>query len=120
VAWRIQELAEGGLSNRALTRIEQLIQGPSIRWPRPKPASTEAKRPKRDPRLPPAGTVLRRIHQGVEHTVTVLDKGFEYKGNRHRSLSAIAREITGTRWNGFGFFNVGTRAGAESKETADE
>ena len=63
----------------------------------------------RDPRLPPPGTVLTRAFKGVEHKVTVLDEGFEYRGERHNSLSQIARDITGTNWNGFLFFRLKRR-----------
>jgi site-specific DNA recombinase len=57
--------------------------------------------------VPPiAGTRLIRQWQGVEHCVTVLDDGFEYQGAKYRSLSAIARAITGTRWNGPLFFGL--------------
>ncbi len=58
----------------------------------------------RDRRLPAVGTTLRREHGGKAHEVKVLDQGFEYAGKPYRSLSAIAREITGTVWNGFLFF----------------
>lgn len=112
IAWRIQELAEGGgLSTRALERIEQLAPEAPVRWRQPVARKDGAggkvvpiTRPARDPRLPPAGTVLTRLHEGVEHKVTILDGGFEYRGERHRSLSKVARLITGTPWNGFLFF----------------
>ena len=52
------------------------------------------------------GTRLIREWQGVRHQVTVLAKGFEYAGTEYRSLSAIARKITGTAWNGLIFFGV--------------
>ena len=55
---------------------------------------------------PVAGTRLIREYQGVEHTVTVLADGYEWQGRPYRSLSAIARAITGTRWNGLVFFGV--------------
>jgi hypothetical protein len=53
---------------------------------------------------PIAGTVLVREWQGVEHRITVLNDGYEYQGRPYQSLSAIARAITGTRWNGWVFF----------------
>ena len=56
--------------------------------------------------MPIAGTRLIREWQGVEHTVTVLAEGYEWQGRPYRSLSAIARAITGTRWNGLVFFGV--------------
>jgi hypothetical protein len=55
---------------------------------------------------PIVGTKLVREYQGVEHVVTVLADGFEYEGRPYRSLSAIARAITGTRWNGWTFFGL--------------
>ncbi len=53
-----------------------------------------------------AGTRLVREHAGVKHVVTVLPDGFEWEGRPYRSLSAIARAITGTRWNGWTFFGL--------------
>ena len=53
-----------------------------------------------------AGTKLIREFRGEKHEVKALDKGFEYKGKSYRSLSAIASEIAGTRWNGKVFFGV--------------
>ncbi len=55
---------------------------------------------------PLAGTRLLREWRGVEHAVTVLPDGFEWEGRPYRSLSAIARAITGTRWNGWAFFGL--------------
>ena len=65
----------------------------------------------RDPRLPPPGHVLTRIHDGIEHRVTILSDGFEYRGEHHRSLSQIAKLITRTPWNGFRFFFGNARGG---------
>jgi hypothetical protein len=61
---------------------------------------------------PIAGTRLLRAYQGVEHTVTVLQDGYEWQGRPYKSLSAIARAITGTRWNGLVFFGLKNRRGA--------
>ncbi len=122
IAYRIQELAEGGLSARARARIEELAEDAPVRWRAPRksngdgaadpPASKEATT--RDPRLPAPGTVITRTHGGVEHQVTVLEDGFEYRGERYPTLSKIAKEITGTHWNGFLFFRLQrrTRKGA--------
>ncbi len=55
---------------------------------------------------PIAGTRLIRGWQGIEHTVTVLNDGYEWQGRPYTSLSAIARAITGTRWNGWIFFGL--------------
>jgi hypothetical protein len=109
VAYRIQELAEGGLSERARRRAEELACDAELRTrPRrpieaPLPASP---RPERDPRLPIAGAVLRRTWAGREHVIEVLEKGFVHEGRRFDSLSAVARAIAGTRWNGFLFFGL--------------
>ncbi len=125
IAWRIQEHAEGGLSPRALERIEQLAPEAPARWRAPvarKEGVSATAGPNasvaRDPRLPPVGTVLTRQHDSVEHKVTVLADGFEYRGETYRSLSKVARLITGTPWNGFLFFfgrAHGARAGAEER-----
>jgi Protein of unknown function (DUF2924) len=124
LAWRIQELAEGGLSERALARIEELGADALTSRRRPVRAGMPASpRPPsggaaRDPRLPPAGTVVRRLHGTTEHSVAVLEDGFEYKGGRYRSLSKIARVITGTPWNGYLFF-FGRANGTKSRPGAD-
>ena len=73
------------------------------------PAKDATPRP-RDPRLPRPGTVLTRTFNGKEIKVEVLDAGFRYDGDVWRSLSAIARKVSGTSWNGFLFFNLLTRA----------
>lgn len=109
LAFRLQERVEGGLSPQARTRLEALAptelpvkdaMGVLTTAP-PKGAQG------RDPRLPAPGTVLRRAHKGFEHEVEVLNQGFHYRGRDYRSLSAIAKEIAGTPWNGFTFFGLG-------------
>jgi hypothetical protein len=52
------------------------------------------------------GTILAREFQGRDVVIKVLDKDFEFEGRRYKSLSAIAREVTGTKWNGFLFFGI--------------
>ena len=64
---------------------------------------------RRDGRLPVPGTVLTRPFENRRIVVTVLEQGFEYQSRRYRSLSAIAREVTGTRWNGLLFFGLAER-----------
>jgi hypothetical protein len=64
----------------------------------------------RDPRLPKPGTVLTRAFKNREIKVEVLDAGFRYDGKTWRSLSAIAREVSGTSWNGYLFMGLQTRA----------
>ena len=98
LAYRIQELAYGGLSARAEAKLKELIEEEDRR--------VNGKLPVRKGDRPIAGTRLIREWKGVEHTATVLDDGFEYQGRRYKSLSAIARAITGTRWNGPAFFGL--------------
>jgi hypothetical protein len=101
LAYRIQELAYGGLKPETLKRLrelgDQLDGGDPAR--RRQPANER----------PIAGTRLIREYQGVEHCVTVRDVNFEYQGRPYKSLSAIARAITGTRWNGLLFFGLKNR-----------
>ena len=125
VAWQIQALAEGGLSPRALAKIEKLAPLAPVRWlperasgHAPVLASVPIQARPRDPRLPAIGSTVVRVHQGVEHRVTVLDDGFEYSGQRYASLSEIARLINGTRWNGFLFFGLQRRRGTNQSAEA--
>jgi hypothetical protein len=60
----------------------------------------------RDPRIPAPGSVLEREHDGKTLRVKVLDDGFQFRGKTYRSLSAIAKEATGTTWNGLLFFGL--------------
>jgi hypothetical protein len=105
LTWRVQELAEGGLSQSALDKIAALGDQLPERWRRrevvPAPAG-----PLRDPRLPTQGTVLSRNHRGELHQVVVRERDVEYLGQSFRSLSAVARHITGTAWNGYAFFGL--------------
>ena len=104
LAYRIQELAYGGLKPETRARLEALgeqLDGGNV----------VLRRIRADSR-PLAGTRLMREWKGVEHAVTVLADGFEWEGRPYRSLSAIARAITGTRWNGWTFFGLKTRGGA--------
>jgi hypothetical protein len=98
LAYRIQELAYGGLKPATLKRLKELAA--ELDGGDPK------RRQKRLRDLPIAGTKLIREFQGVEHCVTVRDDGFEYQGRPYKSLSAIARTITGTQWNGLVFFGL--------------
>ena len=98
LAYRIQELAYGGLKPDTVRRLEKLgeeLDGGRV---------DVRKRPAND--RPISGTRLIRDYQGVEHCVTVRDNDFEYQGRPYKSLSAIARAITGTQWNGVVFFGL--------------
>ena len=105
VAWRIQANASEGLSKRAVQRIRDLGDRLPERWQERATVIARGDEP-RDPRLPAPGSVLRRRIAGVDHSVTVLPEGFEYRGEFYESLSTIATRITGVRWNGFRFFKI--------------
>ena len=106
IAWRMQALAEGELSQRARQRASQIANDADLRLlaPRGLPESHVGWRGRFDPRIPPPGTVLSREFRDSTITVKILADGFEYQGRRYGSLSAIATEATGTRWNGLAFF----------------
>jgi hypothetical protein len=99
LTYRIQELAYGGLRPATRARLDALADGLD-----PKAAR------KRAPAPLIAGTRLCREWQGVEHVVTVTRDGFEWQGRPYKSLSAVARAITGTRWNGPLFFGMRGKA----------
>jgi DUF2924 family protein len=71
-----------------------------------------ARHPERDRRLPAPGTVLARRYKGRVLQVRVLPHGFEYEGAVYPSLSAVAKQITGSHYNGFLFFKLAGKAGA--------
>jgi hypothetical protein len=111
IAWRLQANAEGDLSERARRRALEIANDADLRVRAPKAGGGAPERTavtaingRRDSRLPKAGTLLTREFKGKVHVVTVLAEGFEYEGRQYGSLSRIATEIAGTRWNGFAFF----------------
>ena len=100
IAGRIQELTYGGLTRdtrRALDLLADQVEGKVTR----KGMADDARNP-----LP--GTKLVREWNGTEHTVTVLADGYDLAGKKFKSLSAVAKAVTGTSWNGFRFFGLGT------------
>jgi hypothetical protein len=99
LAYRIQELAYGGLKPETMRRLRELAEDLDG-------GKAEVRRRRADHDRPISGTRLIREYQGVEHCVTVRDDGFEYRGRPYKSLSAIARAITGTQWNGRVFFGL--------------
>jgi hypothetical protein len=99
LAYRIQELAYGGLKPETVRRLERL--GEELDG-----GDRKKSRIRVDRDRPIVGTRLLREWQGVEQVVTVTADGFEWQGRPYRSLSAIARAITGTRWNGLVFFGL--------------
>ena len=106
-------LAEGGLSERARRRAEELANDADLRLNAPKvkgadaPAERTAVKPlgvRVDDRLPPPGTILTRSYKGQTVQVQVLHSGFAYQGQVYPSLSAVAKAVTGSHTNGFHFF----------------
>jgi hypothetical protein len=122
IAWRLQANAEGDLSERARRRAAEIADDRDLRVRAPKefvarPDSGSAgnigrTRPPTDSRLPTPGTLLTRRVGDRQILVKVLSDGFEYEARRYGSLSAIAREVTGTRWNGLLFFRLTERRNA--------
>jgi hypothetical protein len=99
ITYKLQERALGGLSKATTRRLEQASVGASTSGPA-KPAPPLSLRP---------GTRLVREWRGVTHTVLVRADGVEWRGGRHRSLSVVAREITGAHWSGPRFFGLRQR-----------
>jgi hypothetical protein len=125
IAFRIQEQMEGGLSGVAKARIEELssteaateTQRVERRAPLMATTHIPGKQEGRDPRLPEPGSLLSREFKGFVHEVQVLESEFTYRGRSYRSLSAIAKEITGTPWNGFLFFGLIRRGGRDGSQS---
>ncbi|MEO2014520.1 MAG: DUF2924 domain-containing protein [Fuerstiella sp.] len=114
IAWRLQANAEGDLSERARRRAEELAADADVRTtsPRGMSVATIPKRTKQaevqlDPRLPAPGISVIRKYKGRTLEVRVLRDGFEYDGEKFKTLSAVAKAITGSHCNGFRFFKLG-------------
>jgi hypothetical protein len=101
LAYRLQELAYGGLQPETLKRLKEMARDLDHGDPE--------RRRQRTKDRPIAGTRLIREWLGIEHCVTVRDEDFEYQGRPYKSLSAASRAITGTRWNGLVFFGLKNR-----------
>ena len=124
IAWRIQANAEGDLTERARKRATELADDADIRVMAPKtmicpPQPTEQTTVNRtlpngehnDPRIPAPGSAIVREYKGRTVRVVVLadGQGFEYEGDRYRTLTAIAKKVTGSHINGFRFFRLGSK-----------
>jgi hypothetical protein len=121
IAWRLQANAEGDLPQRARQRAAELANDADLRLspPKAKPASAEPQRTKTaslrfklDDRLPLPGTIITRKYKGETLHVKVLPQGFEFEGDVYKSLSAVAKAITGTHCNGYLFFRLNQNGGA--------
>ena len=113
VAWKIQEQAYGGLSGATKRRLTDLTKSMERDGDVTRNRVTSLK----------SGAKLVREWRGVPHTVIILDEGFEWNGQRWRSLSAIAHEITGVHWSGPRFFGLNGKSRqqieARAEKTAD-
>jgi hypothetical protein len=89
IAYRLQERAHGGLKPSTCRLLARAVE---------ETATGSSKRPQT--RMAQTGTILIREWQGIAHRVTMLDDGVSFNGKRYRSLSAVARKITGSRWSG--------------------
>lgn len=113
IVWRMQALEQGGLSERAMRRAAELADDSELRLTAPRareaqsgPVVTAAFDAGRSADFPKPGAVLRREYKGRTILVKVLPRGFEYEGEVYRSLTAVARYITGAHWNGVNFFGL--------------
>jgi hypothetical protein len=114
IAWRIQSQAEGDLSERAKQRALKLATDADLRTRAPDESTIKGSGKTKtvpvvidhDSRLPMHGAIITREYKGETIQVMVLPKGFEYEGEIYKTLSAVAKAITGSHWNGFHFFNL--------------
>ena len=118
LAWRLQALAAGDLSHRARHRAAELVHDADLRLspPRTDPALADAAAPQEptfrlpaDERLPRPGSILTRRYKGRALQVEVLEHGFRFAGQVYRSLSAVAKAVTGAHCNGYLFFRLTTK-----------
>ena len=120
IAWRMQANAEGDLSERARKRAMELANDADLRTMPPHerraapdtehPTKSVATRIRANTDLVP-GTVVKRDYKGQLVRVTVLTDGFEYCGERYKSLTAVTKAVTGKHWNGFHFFGLRNKRG---------
>lgn len=118
IAWRLQATKDGGLPESVRQYAIAIARGTELRSRISENASrrragvpleetvTTTVVQTRDARLPMPGSLIVKQYKDQTVVVKVLDERFEYDGRRFTSLSAIAGEITGTRWNGFAFFGL--------------
>jgi len=111
IAYRIQELDRGELAEQTQGKIEEFIQkydpinNKALR-PDIAEKSDACKRAVRDKRLPIPGTIITKDYKGNKLQVKILESGFEYNNKPYKSLSAIAKDVTGAHWNGYLFFGL--------------
>ena len=113
IAWRLQAQAEGDLSQRARQRAAELAADADLRLSAPPSDAMTATsdqppalRIPADDRLPRPGTILTRRYKGRTLQVEVLEHGFAFEGKTYRSLSAVAKAVTGSHCSGHFFFGL--------------
>src|SRR5262245_54804523 len=112
IIWGLQALSEGDLSERARQRATELVQGADLRLLPPRRKQESPTFPQKNGKvngmkevsLPLPGTILTRWYKGKMLSLQVLRHGFEYEGHVYKSLSAVAKAITGSHTSGFLFF----------------
>ncbi len=110
IAWKIQEQRFGGLSEVAKRRLSELIA--ELELPLGQ-RTVNGKVARSRPGDPPLGTTLTRVWKGQEVRTTAVDGGWEHDGVVYRSLSAVAKAVTGSHWNGRLFFRLTPRRRAQ-------
>jgi len=118
IIWRLQAQAEGGLSERARRRAEELANDADLRTHAPRQPTNSEPQPGHtktatvnlihDPRVPMPGSYIARPvpYKGRDIVVKVRPNGFEWEGEVYRTLSAVAKAVTGKHWNGYHFFQI--------------
>ncbi len=122
IIWRLQAQEEGDLSERARRRAEELARDADLRTTAPAVLAVPSKKLNGtvckksqlagDRRLPLPGTIITREYKDASYEVQVLAVGFEFEGQRYKSLSAVAKKITGSHVNGYQFFKLGKHGGS--------
>ena len=117
IAWRMQANEEGDLSERARRRAMELANDADLRVTAPRQRNVVAHTKSPPKALPNTqllpGSSLVRHYKGRDVHVTVLRDGFEYEGERYRSLTAVAKAVTGKHWNGYHFFGLRNKGGSK-------
>lgn len=116
IIWRMQSLEQGGLSARAIQKANELANSADLRVTAPRESKLAPDAPERtktmpcriqgSSRVPLPGTVITRRYKGQLIQVKVVPGGFEFEGELFKSLSAVAKRVTGSHWNGYKFFNL--------------
>lgn len=120
IVWRMQANIEGGLSETAIRKIRELAGGADLRVTSPVSRQLPDEAAKRTKKVATGsisnatllpGTLLTRVYKGDQIRVRVTTQGFEYEGELFRSLSAVAKHITGSHWSGTKFFKLNQHGG---------